>query len=161
MLSGFNTNIRHRGVLFHVQTEDSGRANPRIVTHLYYRGTILASRKSEYRDVLDAPDLEGRVKERMERQHREMLQSLRSGAMNAVIDERLDSAPAGRPAEVTGSTTQPDPPTLPPASPEDPPARSARPARSFGQSVVSDRSLDEVVLEYLVDNARKRKRAPR
>ena len=57
MLSGFNTNIRHRGVLFHVQSEDSGRARPHIITHLYYGGTILASEKSSYADHLDDPNL--------------------------------------------------------------------------------------------------------
>ena len=43
MLSGFNTNIRHRGVLFHVQSEDSGRDPPHIITHLFHGGNILFS----------------------------------------------------------------------------------------------------------------------
>ena len=33
--------------------------------------------------------------------------------------------------------------------------------RAFGESIVSQKPLDEVVLEYLVENARKRKRRPR
>ena len=52
MLSGFNTNFRHRGVLFHVQTEDSGRANPHVITHLFHGGNILASEKGTYSDKL-------------------------------------------------------------------------------------------------------------
>jgi hypothetical protein len=32
-------------------------------------------------------------------------------------------------------------------------------ARAFGEGIVSQRPLDEVVLDYLVENARKRKRA--
>ena len=43
MITGSNTNVRHRGKLFHVQTEDSGRRNPHVISHVYYRGTILAS----------------------------------------------------------------------------------------------------------------------
>jgi hypothetical protein len=48
MLSGFNTNFRYRGVLFHVQTEDSGQQNPHVITHLFYGGNNIASDKQEY-----------------------------------------------------------------------------------------------------------------
>ena len=34
-------------------------------------------------------------------------------------------------------------------------------ARVFGERVVSEKPLDEVVLDYLVENARKRKRQPK
>jgi hypothetical protein len=154
MLSGFNTNIRHRGVLFHVQTEDSGVRNPHIITHLYHHGTILSSEKSKYDDVLDSLDLEGEVKKRMEAQHKSMLKRLRAGAFDGLIDQRLG---AGASADVTGSTTQPETPTLPPESEPGAAAGRSEPPRPFGQSVVSEKPLDEVVLEYLVDHARKRK----
>jgi len=49
MLGGFNTNVRYRGRKFHVQTEDNGRANPKIITLLYEGGVILTSRKRAYR----------------------------------------------------------------------------------------------------------------
>src|ERR1051326_2938636 len=39
-LLGYNHNVKYRGRIFHVQTEDSGPANPRLFTHLYYEGTI-------------------------------------------------------------------------------------------------------------------------
>ena len=57
MLSGFNTNFRHRGVLFHVQTEDSGIENPHVITHLFHGGNILASQKREYSDQLGSGNL--------------------------------------------------------------------------------------------------------
>jgi hypothetical protein len=157
MLSGFNTNIRHRGVLFHVQTEDSGVRNPRIITHLYYRGTILASQKSGYRDKLDAPDLEDEVKSLMESQHRQMLKRLKEGEFDALIGERLGDGAAE--VDATGSTTEPEGPPLhsEPASG----AEAEEAHHPFGQGIVSEKPLDEVVLEYLVDNARKRKRGPK
>ena len=154
MLSGFNTNIRHRGVLFHVQTEDSGVRNPHIITHLDHHGTILSSEKSKYADVLDSLDLEGEVKKRMEAQHKSMLKRLRAGAFDALIDERLGESAS---ADVTGSTTQPETPTVPPEFESGAPAARPEPPRPFGQNIVSEKPLDEVVLEYLVDNARKRK----
>ena len=37
------------------------------------------------------------------------------------------------------------------------PAADQRLAHAFGEAVVSEKPLDEVVLDYLVENARKRK----
>ncbi len=45
MLVGYNDNITFKGKVYHVQTEDSGLKNPIIVTLLYFRGVILASKK--------------------------------------------------------------------------------------------------------------------
>jgi hypothetical protein len=157
MLLGFNTNVRHRGVLFHVQTEDSGRRNPHVITHLYHRGTILASEKTEYADQLDAAELDETVKAMMEAQHKSMLARLRRGAFDALIEERLGRAREAEPAETTGSsTTQPDTPA--PYAADAGQTRPEAPARPFGQGIVTEKPLDEVVLEYLIDNARKRKR---
>ena len=93
MLSGFNTNIRHRAVLFHVQTEDSGRGHPHIISHLYYGGTILASEKNGYADLLagehDDAEIEDGVKKRMQEQHKEILRSLRRGSFDEEIVVRL------------------------------------------------------------------------
>ena len=156
MLSGYNTNVKHRGVLFHVQTEDSGVRNPHVITHLYHQGTILASEKSEYRHLLDqADDLESAVKGQMEGQHKEMLRRLRRGVFDELIDERL--GPDAGASDATGSTTQPEAPSV---IAEPTPTRVDDSPRSFGQGIVSQKPLDEVVLEYLVDSARKRKRRP-
>jgi hypothetical protein len=160
MLLGFNTNVRHRGVLFHVQTEDSGRRNPHVITHLYHHGTILASEKTEYRDKLDAADLDGEVKALMESQHKAMLVRLRRGAFDPLIDQRLGAALEPAAADTTGSsTTQPDTPA--PFAAEAGQTAPVLPSRPFGQGIVSEKPLDEVVLEYLIDNARKRKRGPK
>jgi len=172
MLSGFNTNLRHRGVLFHVQTEDSGRANPHIISHLFHGGNILASRKQDYRDLLDLGELPDAVREMMESQHKDMLRSLISGDCDAQIVERLGREVFG---DITADTEADldsfeveafeaedvdamegiaaEPSELPPAE-----SSKDRIARAFGDGVVSQKPLDEVVLDYLVESARKRKR---
>lgn len=167
MLPGFNTNVRHRGVLFHVQSEDSGRAHPHIITHLYHGGTILFSERSSYAELLDAPDLSVRVRERMEAQHRTVLGRLRAGAFDETIRERLGAVLED--ADTRGSTrpTTPAPAgeTTAPRSASSgetpvPAAPAADPARPFGEGIVSAKPLDEVILEYLVENARKRRQKP-
>jgi hypothetical protein len=158
MLSGFNTNIRHRGVLFHVQSEDSGRDHPHIITHLYHGGTILHSEKSSYEDRLGAPDLPALVRQLMEAQHRAVLQRLRGRAYDDVIASRLGpdvfDDVADTKADSRPSATAPAVEAAAPGAT----AQGAGPgARAFGDGIVSHKPLDEVILNYLVENARKRK----
>src|SRR5919201_4191193 len=89
MITGANTNVRYRGILFHVQTEDSGRANPHIISHVYHGGTILGTHKTDYSDRLDADDLTSVVRGLIEQQHAAMLAKLDSGGFDAVIAQRL------------------------------------------------------------------------
>jgi len=182
MLSGFNTNFRHRGVLFHVQTEDSGRSNPHVITHLFRGGNILASEKRAYADRLDADNLEDIVRELMEEQHKKMLRALSRGDHDLAIEERLGAAifteegndtdatiPPPSDAETAPDSVAPVPREVPPVRPSEQPRPVAaepedpkdRIARAFGEGVVSEKPLDEVVLDFLVENARKRKRSSR
>src|SRR3954449_4915068 len=78
-VTGFNHNIKHKGRVYHVQTEDSGRNNPHIITHLFVGGNILASKKTSYADILNAENLSDVVRELMEEQHKEMLRNLING----------------------------------------------------------------------------------
>ena len=48
-LLGFNNNVRHKGRVFHIQTEDSGIRHPHIITHLFADGgRILKTTKTSY-----------------------------------------------------------------------------------------------------------------
>jgi hypothetical protein len=163
MLPGFNTNVRHKGVLFHVQSEDSGRAHPHVITHLYHGGTILFSEKSSYADLVDADDLPTRVRELMDTQHRAVLARLRKGSFDEVIRERLgpviDAAASTRPTATEPLEENTEPPLERSETP--PPLEEApEPVRPFGESIVSAKPLDEVILDYLVENARKRRQKP-
>ena len=146
MLSGYNTNVHHRGVEFHVQTEDSGRAHPHLITHLYHGGTILASEKRSYAELLEAPDLDDQLKELMEIQHLAMVERLRGGGLDHEISDRLDGIFEPADAEgVTGSQTQPALRARAEAGPHG--AAGGRPA--------VDPPLDELVLDYLVSRAQR------
>ncbi|MGH0030995.1 MAG: hypothetical protein ACQGVC_14470 [Myxococcota bacterium] len=165
MITGANTNVRHRGIIFHVQTEDSGRANPRIISHLYHHGTILASQKTDYSEHLEAEDLEPVVRGLIEAQHKTMLKALTGGEYDDLIDERIGTATEAESEEVAADdgpktdgletpTPLPEmdaPPQRPPA-----PAPAASSARAFGEGIVSQKPLDEVILEYLAEKARDR-----
>src|SRR5688500_16209171 len=87
-VTGFNHNIKHKGKVYHVQTEDSGVKNPHIITHLFVGGNILASKKTSYSDILGAENLAEVVRELMEEQHKEMLRNLINGVYDNIDDAR-------------------------------------------------------------------------
>jgi hypothetical protein len=161
MLPGFNTNVRHGGVLFHVQTEDSGRSHPHVITHLYHGGTILASEKSGYAEHVDASDCAVRVRELMDQQHQAMLKRLGTGELDEQIEQRLGAGVFARDEKSkTGSvtargSTQPEP-TLRPVLRAPTPVPSEAPAAHA--ETRHDQPLDEMILDYLVEAARRRKR---
>lgn len=162
MITGANTNIRYRGILFHVQTEDSGRANPHIITHVYHGGTILGSHKTDYSDRLDTDDLVGLVRGLIDRQHQEMLERLKSGGFDDAIAARLGDTAAEAGIE-SKPDTEPDAPTPPPEkrvaermAAEPPRIRSGAEERAFGEGIGSAKPLDEVILDYLAEKARDR-----
>jgi hypothetical protein len=162
MLTGFNTNIRHRGVLFHVQSEDSGRSHPHIITHLYHGGTIVFSEKSSYASRVSEADLEEVVRGLMESQHKAMLKRLRAGDFNDAIRERLGDVLAPSENDTKAKTKPTETSPLADESPSESAvlatAETAPAApRAFGEGVVSERPLDDVILGYLIENARKRR----
>jgi len=96
MLTGYNHNVRYGWRVFHVQTEDSGEKKPLIITHLFLGGDIVHTKKTDYRDLIDAPDRDEHVRHMMDSQHREMLSELLSGALDKLIfkhDSTIQTAP--------------------------------------------------------------------
>ena len=79
MVLGFNHNVKYKDEVFHVQTEDSGVANPHIITLLYRGGVIISSKKTSYSDILKIDNLEVVVEELMKEQHKEMMRRLKAG----------------------------------------------------------------------------------
>lgn len=86
---GFNNNVKYKGQVFHVQTEDSGLDKPHIVTHLFGDGgRILQSYKRSYADAVARPDVAIHVRGLMKGQHMEMVLALREERFDAVIEGR-------------------------------------------------------------------------
>jgi hypothetical protein len=79
MITGFNTDVRHQGVTYHVQTEDKGTANPLIETLIYKGGEILGSRRLPYSHLVTGPEDESTITHLMEEQHKTMIQEVKRG----------------------------------------------------------------------------------
>ena len=103
VITGFNTDIEYEGVVYHVQTEDKGIAKPIILSLVYDRGTILASKRSPYDDLLEG-DLDEKVlAARLQRQHKLICAAIKAGRIedirrmgtkDAAVAETVGTAPA-------------------------------------------------------------------
>jgi hypothetical protein len=210
-LLGFNNNVKHKGRVFHIQTEDSGIKHPHVITHLFTDGgRLLKTVKTSYAEHLDAERLEDVVRELMKEQHTSMFIALRDGQLDYVFDEappssRVDvpSAKARKSQRPPPRAAAPDPFVLPPpdaaieiaaqtearrSRPSSRPKKSDRPAKKSdapraaeksarryassrpaavfasprvptaggsifgGDDLISEKSLDEVILSYLADD---------
>lgn len=79
MITGFNTDIEFSGITYHVQTEDKGLSSPIILSLVYDRGTILASKRAPYDDLLHPEFDEKALMERLQKQHKLMCAAIQAG----------------------------------------------------------------------------------
>ncbi len=165
-LVGYNTNVRHGGKVYHIQTEDSGIRHPHVVTHLFVDGgRIVASRKTSYAEHLDRDDLPEIVKRLMRQQHKAMFIALRQGRFDEDAGEPEEHAAdtvvgeASPPEEPKAGPTTVDVETLERAADRlagdafaDSSEGPAPPSPLFGEHLLGDKSLDEVILSYLAED---------
>jgi hypothetical protein len=79
VITGFNTDVEHDGVTYHVQTEDKGVKSPLILSLVYVGGTILASKRTPYDDLLEAGFDEKKLADRLQRQHKLICAAIHTG----------------------------------------------------------------------------------
>jgi len=79
MIIGFNTDIKYRDEVFHIQTEDKGENNPTVETLVYHNGEILLSRRIAYSHLLSKSDTRKRIKNMMKTQHDQVIAELKGG----------------------------------------------------------------------------------
>lgn len=78
MVTGFNTDIKHNGVVFHIQTEP--RKDAGIETTVYMRGAVIHSLKTSYQDFLNSAEYsDEKLKRMLEDQHRQVIARIRAG----------------------------------------------------------------------------------
>jgi len=94
VITGFNTDIEHDGVIYHVQTEDKGIESPLILSLVYSGGAILASKRSPYEDLIAAGFDEAALAQRLKRQHRLICAAINAGRIDDLkrMGERADDS---------------------------------------------------------------------
>jgi len=136
VITGFNTDIKHNEKVYHIQTEDKGLQNPYIESLVYVGGEILASKKTSYAEQLKTGVDEKWIGNLMEQQHRTMIAAIKRGRFDGPADPTRSAAPK------PGATL-----TAEPA-----PASAVTPA-STATPPLDDRTLDQVIIDYLANEA--------
>jgi hypothetical protein len=135
VLTGFNTDIDFEGVTYHVQTEDRGSTNPLIESLVYVKGEILATRRTEYSNLLEAGAEMPAIQILMERQHRNIIDAIRTGRIDL-----LTEPPVGGASDTTVSSRSP--------------ATAKLGVGSIAAMGLAERSLDEVIADWLAEQQR-------
>ncbi|HET9210544.1 MAG TPA: hypothetical protein VFR03_09100 [Thermoanaerobaculia bacterium] len=189
MITGYNTDVRHGEVVFHVQTEDKGVSNPYIESLVYVGGQVLASKRASYAEMIAEGKEEKEIVALMDHQHRTMIAAIRHGKLDGKL-AALNASRTTGPMPVATPQTGMQPvvvrhPSGPMASPPPPPAAHtdigetvaraltggetvARPATAVSETpetplepiaarpakpAAPERTLDQVILEYLTSEA--------
>jgi hypothetical protein len=97
VITGFNTDIQHEGVTYHVQTEDKGLETPLILSLVYVGGAIIASKRTPYEDLVAGGFDEKALTERLQRQHKLICAAIRAGRIADL--KRMGGAQQERPDE--------------------------------------------------------------
>lgn len=130
---GFNNNLKYKGRVYHVQTEDSGLDKPHVITHLFADGgRIIKSYKRTYAEHVTRDDVATFVRALMKGQQMEMVLALRDGKFDGIIDGKepggmqvLTEPPQ---ADITRVGTKKDEAKKPADATPPPPAVAAAPA---------------------------------
>ncbi len=88
MIFGFNTDVKHGDTIYHVQSE-AREAELLLQTQVFVRGRCVGKRAASYAEELSHGGFTDQHKEQMLReQHRGVLESIREGKLETVLDKR-------------------------------------------------------------------------
>jgi len=134
VITGFNTDVEFEGTTYHVQTEDKGLARPVIMSLIYNRGTILASKRTPYDDLIVHETVDEAVlAERLNKQHRVICAAVKGGRLEDLIrmSQTSTASKAAVPevavAGVASRSFELDVPPIPMPIPDGEPAPVAKP----------------------------------
>jgi hypothetical protein len=81
-MAGFNTEVKRLAAVFHVQTQDVGPSLRSVESLIYKSGKLMTSRKTDYTSSLGSPELQARVRQIMEEQHKAILKEIADGKLD-------------------------------------------------------------------------------
>jgi hypothetical protein len=177
VITGFNTDVKHKNRVFHIQTEDKGDANPYVESLVYVGGEILATKKTSYAEVVKEGKDDHAIQDLMEQQHRTMIAAIQRGRFDGpngsiqIPEGMAPTAPempappkrASRSSSSAAAKAAAQPPEKTAEKPEKAPEKAekaekaeeneeATSPRGGTPNPAGDRSLDQMILEYLTSD---------
>jgi hypothetical protein len=112
MITGFNTDVRYDGRIYHVQTEDRGHENPVLESLVYIGGTVVAKKSTPYSEQLSGGATEEMIASLLKRQHQVIIAAIKAGRIEDLIrhsaqeqNARKDSPAREQPASAPPQQT--------------------------------------------------------
>lgn len=78
-MPGINTQIKYKGLSFHIQTQDKGESAKYIESFIYKAGKIIYSRKTPYTSLINRPDFKQQMIQLMKKQHLTFIHEISDG----------------------------------------------------------------------------------
>jgi len=155
VISGFNTDIKVGETVFHVQTEDKGLKARLVLSLIYDRGTILASKRVSYDDVLKGGDFdEQKLTDHLNRQHQLICAAVSAGRiedLKKMTDKARAKANAPEPAVTNGQPafTAPSIPSISsvPSAPSPSDIAAETPIRPPLEQPFVPEELDDIIID--------------
>jgi hypothetical protein len=95
MIFGFNTDVKHGDTIYHVQSE-ARESELLLQTQVFVRGRCVGKKAVSYADWATDPQFGDTQKEqRLREQHRDVLEAIREGKLDNVLDRPEPDALAG------------------------------------------------------------------
>lgn len=89
MITGFNTDVPHEGLVYHVQTEDRRTDDPAFESLVYVGGSIVAKKLTPYSDKLNEGATEETIASLLKRQHQVIIAAIKAGRIEDLIQHTL------------------------------------------------------------------------
>jgi hypothetical protein len=95
MIFGFNTDVKHGDTIYHVQSE-ARESELLLQTQVFVRGRCVGKKAVSYADWATDPQFGDTQKEqRLREQHRDVLEAIREGKLDNVLDRPEPDTLAG------------------------------------------------------------------
>src|SRR6185369_5309610 len=93
MITGFNTDVPHEGLVYHVQTEDRRTDDPAFESLVYVGGSIVAKKLTPYSDKLNEGATEETIASLRKRQQQVIIAAIKAGRIEELIQHTLTRRP--------------------------------------------------------------------
>src|SRR3984885_1903804 len=94
MIFGFNTDVKHGDTIYHVQSE-ARESEKLLQTQVFMRGRCVGKKAISYATSLEAGFSDAQKEQQLRDQHRLVLEAIREGKLETVLDHAETEALAG------------------------------------------------------------------
>src|SRR5579872_838329 len=96
MIFGFNTDIKHEGTVYHVQSE-ARQHEMALQTQVFVRGRCIGKHATSYADKTSNPDFsDEQMHDLLKSQHKGVIEAIRSGGLEALFASPTQAAAANQ-----------------------------------------------------------------